>query len=431
MYKPHFKSFGWISRTLPCFATATANLACSLASGQCGYDAVIMPFPSGYSTVQVQDFNEAGTVVGFRRIQGGSLLKSAFRWDPESGYVTLPPPPGGAQEWTATRISLGGYIAGDADVSGISSQYHQIVAWDPRDQVTLVPPQIPPFGYEVKGILDDGTIVGSVVSGPRGQYPRPFCWRDGSFARLPEPIASQDGKFQSLNDLGWMGGYTSSTTPRGETTYSSVLWREGSELISLSLLPPQFIVPGFSALTNDLRACLTAREVIPGIGQASRTFFWSGSQLVPVGPHEGPLWTTGSDINDLGQIVGYTSNLQDSSAGYPFLWNDGTFMNLRSLVTLPANVMLWAGGRVLNDGRILCLAWFLPNFNVTGVILTPNTTAEDVNVDCHVDAKDLAILLGSWGTVTPLTVTRADVDHDGEVGPFDLAALLTAWTVVP
>lgn len=53
----------------------------------------------------------------------------------------------------------------------------------------------------------------------------------------------------------------------------------------------------------------------------------------------------------------------------------------------------------------------------------PACASGDLDCDGDVDAADLAILLGAWGTVTP-----GDLDGSGTVDGADLAALLGAWT---
>lgn len=55
---------------------------------------------------------------------------------------------------------------------------------------------------------------------------------------------------------------------------------------------------------------------------------------------------------------------------------------------------------------------------------TPFTVPADINADGHVDANDLAQILGSWGTAGG----PADLDGDGVVGGGDLSVLLGAWT---
>jgi hypothetical protein len=46
----------------------------------------------------------------------------------------------------------------------------------------------------------------------------------------------------------------------------------------------------------------------------------------------------------------------------------------------------------------------------------------DLNRDGSVNAADLSILLGAWGTSGV-----GDIDGDGAVGAADLALLLSAW----
>ena len=51
----------------------------------------------------------------------------------------------------------------------------------------------------------------------------------------------------------------------------------------------------------------------------------------------------------------------------------------------------------------------------------------DVNRDGHVDASDLAVMLGAWGDCTS-ECCPADVDESGAIDATDMAVLLGAWT---
>lgn len=51
----------------------------------------------------------------------------------------------------------------------------------------------------------------------------------------------------------------------------------------------------------------------------------------------------------------------------------------------------------------------------------------DINGDGHVDATDLALILGSWGGCAS-ACCDADLNRDGEVDAADLALFLGAWT---
>jgi hypothetical protein len=54
----------------------------------------------------------------------------------------------------------------------------------------------------------------------------------------------------------------------------------------------------------------------------------------------------------------------------------------------------------------------------------PSSNPADINSDGAVNGLDLTVLLGAWGTSTPL----ADIDDNGTVDGLDLAQLLAAWT---
>ncbi|MFO0829057.1 MAG: hypothetical protein U0572_13030 [Phycisphaerales bacterium] len=59
----------------------------------------------------------------------------------------------------------------------------------------------------------------------------------------------------------------------------------------------------------------------------------------------------------------------------------------------------------------------------TTVYLVHATTSADFTGDEHVDASDLALLLGDWGNGHSF----ADLNCDGAVDAADLAVLLGAW----
>ena len=60
-----------------------------------------------------------------------------------------------------------------------------------------------------------------------------------------------------------------------------------------------------------------------------------------------------------------------------------------------------------------------------------NRTAEDVNLDGAVDARDIATLLSTWGVcIDPDPATGAcicDFNADGAVDAADLARMLSNW----
>ena len=428
-------------RTRMCSRCATLALVASAlcaasASAQCGYDAEVMPWPQGYQTVFPADMNELGVIVGHRRVQGGSLLQSAFRWTKEEGYTTLPAPRTGAVEWSAERINEQGTIIGTADLPGQPLLWNEIVRWpDPgrgRD-VELLSPGDSTRSYTPETLLEDGSVVGRISNGPQGEVPRPFWWRDGAFLPLPEPLASTHSGFWCAHPSGWAGGGIRQPDRVLGTKDMVVLWPAGGEAQLFDLLPsPQYWSERIVALDRHLHACVVTNEDIPeSTSHPTRTFYWNGSTLTPVGPNTGLQFTTGAGLNELGQIVGRTGAV-GPGPGFAFLWQNGVTTDLSTLTVLPSNVKLFWGVKPQNNGTIFCQGQdWSSGSTIIGVILRPQTIAEDVNVDCRIDVQDLSLVLEQWGEVGPMTVRRADVNADGLVDAYDLAAVLGSWSATP
>jgi hypothetical protein len=213
------------------------------------------------------------------------------------------------------------------------------------------------------------------------------------------------------------------------TEYFSVLWHPDGEAQLFDFFPyPQYGSERFVALDRHGRACVRTFEDEPGvIGNPTRTFYWDGSRLTPIGPNEGAEYTTGAGMNELGQIIGRTGVFGGvAGLSYPFIWQNGQFTDLRTLTTLPEGFKLNWGLKPLNNGMLFCEATNRGKF--IGVILRPQTTAEDVNVDCRVNELDLGFIFEEWGSVDALSVRRADVNGDGFVDAYDLGAVLGAWS---
>lgn len=87
-----------------------------------------------------------------------------------------------------------------------------------------------------------------------------------------------------------------------------------------------------------------------------------------------------------------------------------------------------------DQGKSLVVIWQDSrdaNENIYGDALTadgslgPASDPADINGDGHVDATDLALVLGAWG---PASGSPADVNGDGQVDAADLALVLGGWT---
>jgi hypothetical protein len=108
---------------------------------------------------------------------------------------------------------------------------------------------------------------------------------------------------------------------------------------------------------------------------------------------------------------------------------------------LPESALVWSSNLdgVLGSGRLFTTRALRPGTHVltlvgtdsdgmsssrtvTVTVTARNVRSADLNFDGDIDAADLAILLGAWGTDS-----AADLDLDGAVGGSDIAILLGAW----
>ncbi len=108
----------------------------------------------------------------------------------------------------------------------------------------------------------------------------------------------------------------------------------------------------------------------------------------------------------------------DWIAGNP--WHEGMTLSL-SLMQFTAD-----GQQLLFNGYEQAIMPFMAVWSVQPVAqLFAPLNPSDLNHDGAVNAGDLSILLGVWGSSGGV----ADLDGDGTVGSGDLAVLLAAWTV--
>lgn len=119
------------------------------------------------------------------------------------------------------------------------------------------------------------------------------------------------------------------------------------------------------------------------------------------------------------------------------LLREGQFLSLKG--ETPRQVQDWVvtsgisehGGRrpgINARGDVAILIMFTDGSDAVVVAQRPGECAADLNSDGVVDAQDLAILLGAWGSMGPVG-SGADVDWDGDTDGADLAVLLGAWGV--
>jgi hypothetical protein len=132
-------------------------------------------------------------------------------------------------------------------------------------------------------------------------------------------------------------------------------------------------------------------------------------------------------IGNGGVVVGHVFDVRGSGKGAVFI--GGTTHVLEDVALESEQFRIFAARGVNDDGWIVCDAKLLttPFSTAINLVLRPiSGLVGDLNFDCKVDATDLAIMLGAWGSKR----VGADLDADGVVGAADVALLLDGWTTL-
>ena len=185
---------------------------------------------------------------------------------------------------------------------------------------------------------------------------------------------------RDINDSGQVVG--SATTVEGQGR--AFLYSDGQAL-NLGTLGPVFTSPNYSnsssgeAVNNSGQVVGTA--FYGGITPASglrRAFLYSNGAISDLGILPGFARSTGTDINDLGQVVGYS----DLGGGYggggnrAFLYSDGELRNLNDLIPPDSGWTLSNAEAINNNGQIAGTGIFSGRYRA--FLATPVPTSSSI-----------------------------------------------------
>jgi probable HAF family extracellular repeat protein len=215
-----------------------------------------------------QGNNNANVVVGY---SGTPTSRTAFKWSQGTGMVALASLPGGSYG-DAWDINESGQVAG---WSRVNADDEHATLWSPA------------------GVPQDlGTLPGG-----RKSYA------------------------YDVNNNGWVVGYGSSTAGR-----RAFLWKPGTGMQDLGILPGGIYSQAMGINDNG--------EVVGFVffGTYYRGFYWSQSTgMIDIGSLDGSATQTAFawDINNAGQVTGYSRVVGNTAAVNAFLWTrSGGMQNL-------------------------------------------------------------------------------------------------------
>jgi probable HAF family extracellular repeat protein len=279
------------------------------------------------------------------------------------------------------------------------------------------------------GISGDGSTVvglGWISAGSANA----FRWRDSTgMVSLGTSVAGRSTRANGCNPdgsvvVGWQdaqNGFRQGAVWNG-TVQTLITWTNGSQL-------------------GEAAACSADGTFVVGngvSGNAWQPWRWSAAGgAISLGPPPTAGWRGAAvDISADGTRVAafYRPFPAPATFGQGFLWIEGEgFLNLNAYaaaqgVTVPADVTLALPLGISADGYTIVGTARQGTASVPFILDLPRpepACPADLDGNGEVNAADLSILLGGWGTAT------GDIDGDGSTDAADLTALLGAWGPCP
>jgi probable HAF family extracellular repeat protein len=243
-------------------------------------------------------------------------------------------------------------------------------------------------------VNEDGLVAGAsdvdyethaTIENPGGGSTiHPFLWHDGMMRDLiaDAPAGMFGGTYGTVTWLNNRGQVTGTMNLSGDRTWRSYLWDRGvvRDLGTLggtqttsSWLSDTGAVVGKSDVTEICTSCPPDNQK-----QLHHPFLWQHGVMTDLGLLKGDNAGAAFSINRRGQIVGRSEvctevELDDgcrSNAYHAFLWEDGSMVDLQTLV-LPGADLTVDGANQINDSGEIEGTGVLPNGDRHALLLIP------------------------------------------------------------
>ncbi len=272
--------------------------------------------------------NGAGLVAGVLQSTGGA--PQPFTW--QNGVMTDLPSLPGATAIQVTGVNATGQVAGFSNSSSSGANY-VAVSWQNGSIQTLALPA----GYSTSkayGINDAGQIVGGIGSGSGSQS---VLWQSSSSPATS--LGAPAGTFAfGVNNTSQIAGGDATFLPQ-----SGYLWQSG-----VVTGPPQSYITATGINGSGQIAGLQLIVGNPSVPPV-HAVLWQGASVLDLGTLPGQSNSYATAINDLGQVVG----VSNENGGGPFLWQNGTMINLNSLLPAGSPWLITAVWGISNDDQIV------------------------------------------------------------------------------
>jgi len=341
--------------------------------------------------------NERGDVVGRKVVSGNKGVAFVAKSGGETEVLPLP------AEWVgsdAYAINDNGVIVGAVSLVGIATVGSRAAAWYPTRngyEFALLG-ALPTHTYSTAlGVNNLGDIVGGSGGIGLGLYSNSVLFTGQAVVNLPDISLPGDVNNSRIvlasNTLFDLNTMQATTIPLPPGIWQGVVAGDINN------------VGGFCGYIQGYSGCSTFPLIyMPDTGWD----FVGGCATI----------TAATSINDQGDTLTFVYN-----GGTNAIFFDEGVVNIPSLISPEQGNWLITGLSIVNNNRQILANGKLPPANLSQLIRLTPIVLGDLNGDLAVDASDLALFLGQWGSFGG----QADLDGNGIVEAADLSILLGAW----
>jgi probable HAF family extracellular repeat protein len=275
------------------------------------------------------------------------------------------------------------------------------------------------------GINDSGAVVGVASVNNNSNDTRAFYWRNGSMQDIGLLSSGGVSHATAINERGLVVGSATVLTDTGQRQHA-FHWRDGFLMTDIGTLDMGGQDGDSAAYAINEAGVIVGESSVrlPGGAIESHAFRWENGVMTDLGTLPGGTTSSARDINGRGEIVGWSTNANGQTRAV--LWDEG---GIQDLGALDGDNSLESVAEAINDlGQIVGYSSVGPSFfgflyentvmkrldnliDPTGFFSLSITRATDIN-----NRGDI-VALGSTGSRRTILLRKLCRDTDGNGNP--------------
>ena len=353
--------------------------------------------------------NDSGQVAGCAPLFAGDF--SAFVWQNNSyNYITN----GGGSDW-ANGVNNNYLVVG----AEAPNMYYTLPCFWQDNLKILLPIPLPVFSNsgEALAINDSGLIVGNVFPPSTTRQSTASLWKpgDAGYERVIIDKLYPDDHFNyaaDINNNDVVVGYSGS-----ENIFSAFVWQQGQLPVALPSQPGDY-----RAVTSAINNLNQVVGYTTGLADEDQAVLWQDNQVIPLGPVGRESWARG--INDNEQVVGMYA-ADDGPAAC--LWQNDQVINLNDKLNNANGWILREAHDINIDGWIVGVGYLADSATLRGFLLLPMQNdlldaAVEINppnINLKSNAKWITCLIQLPEGYDPADIVVTSLRLAGDIEPVD------------